>query len=523
MTKHILDSFAECASTNAVIDFLDLDEHITVADLWRQSAHAGSWIIERCQGAPVAMLMDTSPAGIAALLGALRCGIRVVSLPLPPRGPDVLWYADYLLETCTAADVSLVVVDASYAELIPKDLGFAVGTYQEADGHPRRNVPDATSGELVQFTSGSTSRPKGVVLTLDEVSANVETILAVLEPRPGDVCVSWLPLSHDMGLIGMLFAPLAAGRPGYVNGGRLGLMKPESFIRRPDRWLKACSELHATITAAPDFAFHLAAEVARGSAAVDLSSLRVCITGGEQIRADTLRAFAATFEAAGFDSLAFCPAYGLAEAALAVTLVPPESHWSSLLTDDVLTPAVPDSPATELVGSGPRLPGYEARIDGDRTYGRVLIAGPSVSRRYLGENPRNGPFQTEDLGFYVDDELYVVGRLDDVAIVAGRNLALADVDCAASSTGLVKPGRAVSAYQPELGLVVAVELSVSGDAQAAARDVSRTVAARTGVRPKVVSVVAPRTVPRTSSGKPRRTVVADGIANRTLDEICRIE
>src|SRR5438876_647137 len=157
----------------------------------------------------------------------------------------------------------------------------------------------------------------------------VAAVLAALEPGAGDASCSWLPLSHDMGLIGQLLSPLAAGAPEFGHH-CLTLMKPEAFMANPRSWLRTCSETGSTITVAPNFALELAVRTSRRIGSLDLSRLRAIIVGSESVRADTLVRFADAYAPSGFRPLALCPGYGLAEATLAVTIVRPHEPWRSI-------------------------------------------------------------------------------------------------------------------------------------------------------------------------------------------------
>src|SRR5437016_1987050 len=270
--------------------------------------------------------METSLDCLVSLLGAWRAGITTLSLPYPGRSAPLDEYRRQLLDIGRTAGVELLVLPERLASL---DLEGAVRitSFRECAAHPRR-ADVADPGEFVQFSSGSTGRPKGVRLSSSAIAADVTAILDHLAPHSeGVVACSWLPLSHDMGLIGMCLAGLASTGPPW-RGRRLALMPPERMVARPHRWLQACSEIGATVTSAPNFALDLVvAHPGAVPASVDLRPLKVLIVGSEPIMPGALRRFGQAMAPLGFDEAALCPAYGMAEAAVAVTMVPPHEHW----------------------------------------------------------------------------------------------------------------------------------------------------------------------------------------------------
>lgn len=516
----LIDEFERVAATRCELVFLDDQRSVDFTSVWQSAAVAGSLLQRRAESGSVAMVLDTTLECITCFLGAVRAGLRIVSLPLPPRGGDLGWYVAFLVDACAAADVGLVLTDPAHVSLVPEDLPFSVAGYDRfADRGSSSSLvprPPATPWSLVQFTSGSTSNPKGVVLTADNIGSNVSAMLRVLDPGPKDVSVSWLPLSHDMGLIGMLLTSLAAAHPSRVGGGRVGLLKPTTFVRSPWRWLRACSELGATVTAAPDFALRIAAAASARTGSVDLTRIRSCIVGAEQVRASTLREFEQAFDPAGLSQRAVCPAYGLAEAGVGVSIDTPEERWTSETFDpDALAHGelVRSSEGRELVSVGAALDGIDLRIDGPGSIGEICVNGPSISKGYLGSDERTGPLATRDQGFIERDMLTVIGRTDDVVIVAGRNIWLEDVDSAIDGAGVARPGRVAAATDADGRLIAAIEHDGTTSAAAALPRVARAIAHRTGVRPEVFVVFERNQLPRTSSGKPRRSVIAEAARN----------
>ncbi|MBO0686229.1 MAG: AMP-binding protein, partial [Candidatus Dormibacteraeota bacterium] len=299
-------------------------EEITFGRLWRRSEHAAACFLDAVgSGGTVALLMETSLDCLVSVLGAWRAGVTAISLPYPSRTTPPEIHREELLDTCRLAGVGLVVLPERFAGLV-EDGAVRTISHGACAAHPRR-ADIAAPGEFVQFSSGSTGRAKGVRLTSTAIATNVTAMLDHMAPHyEGAVAFSWLPLSHDMGLIGTCLTILASMGPTW-RGRRLALMPPERMVARPSRWLKACSEIGATVTCGPNFALDLV--LAHPPADLDLRALKVLVVGSEPISPGTLRRFARELAPAGFDEHALCPAYGMAEAALAVTMVPPDERW----------------------------------------------------------------------------------------------------------------------------------------------------------------------------------------------------
>jgi acyl-CoA synthetase (AMP-forming)/AMP-acid ligase II len=335
--------------------------------------------------------------------------------------------------------------------------------------------------------------------------------------------VSWLPLYHDMGLIGCIL-------PALERPGQLTLIPPEEFIVRPALWLQAISRYRATLSAAPNFAYALCTRKVRDEEmdGVDLSSWQVAINGAETVVPEVIRAFAGRFARWGFRPAAMTPVYGLSEAALAVTFSDPWQPCRSRHFDRAALAAgraVPADTGLELVSVGRPLPGFEVAIaDGrpgrldDGQVGRVLVRGPSLMAGYLHQDEatartlRDGWLDTGDRGFLLDGELHLTGRDKDVLIVNGQNHAPEELERATESLAGVRAGCAVAvAFRPEgavtdevLLLVEAARDAAVDDRAGLARQCAERVLAATGVAPARVELLPPGTLPRTSSGKLRR-------------------
>jgi acyl-CoA synthetase (AMP-forming)/AMP-acid ligase II len=535
---NLLDLVEEGARGGGTIRFLPDDpDPRPLGAVWSESEVTARWIAANAgPGGAVAALLSTSQACVASMLGAWRAGATLGSLPLPGRGVDTEEYVGQVLQMCDMLGAEVVLIDATYRAMLPELPGVKVATFDDVlSGGPACDVDQG--GTLVQFTSGSTGRPKGVVLSMESIGANVSSIIRTVA-REGDVSCSWLPLSHDMGLIGMLLAAMAACGPD-VGMRELVMITPEAFMANPAIWLKTCSEFNVSATTAPNFAFELAARTAKWSKNLDLTSLRMCITGAERVRADTLRKFAAAFEGAGFDPAAVCPAYGLAEATLAVTILPRAATWTSRTVDRealaegewVERPAGGETTA-ELVSNGPPLPDMQVRVPAgtDGAIGEIEITGPSMLDRYLGADltlTDDGWYPTRDLGRVIDGELYVVGRIDDMITVGGRNIYASDVEAALSNVDGVRSGNCAVVASDDGRYVIVAEPRSNGravaDLEASCRQLKTEASRRIGTSASSVVFIAPGSMPKTPSGKLQRHRVRAGFEAGTLSVLTRVD
>ena len=390
----------------------------------------------------------------------------------------------------------------------------------------------ADSTALIQYTSGSTGDPKGVVLTHANLLANIRAMGQAMDASSSDVFVSWLPLYHDMGLIGAWLGCLHFAAPLYV-------MSPLSFLIRPESWLRAMHRFHATFSASPNFGFELcinkiAEEDLQG---LDLSSLRMIANGAEPVSAHTVRRFIERFGRYGFPVNAMGPVYGLAECSVGLAFPPPgrpplidRVNYDQLSRNGIAESARPDDQRPfEIVASGQPLPGHEIRIVdeaghecGDRHEGRLEFRGPSTTGGYFRNETktrelfRNGWLDSGDRAYVAGGDVYITGRVKDIIIRAGRHLYPQEIEEAvAEIPGIRKGGVAVfSVSDPRSGtervIVLAETREVDETARAAlqarAHEVTTDVA---GTPPDEVVLAPPRTVPKTSSGKIRRSAAKE--------------
>jgi acyl-CoA synthetase (AMP-forming)/AMP-acid ligase II len=425
-----------------------------------------------------------------------------------------------------AVDATLVVTD----ERIRRLLGVAVSmaaprlgcvTASSLGGWNSVDVEVAADDvALIQFSSGTTNDPKPVALTHANLLSNLASIERYLidEGAPNRVGVTWLPLYHDMGLIGNLLSAFYMPCP-------LVLLPPELFVAVPGAWLRAISRHRGTVTAAPNFAFGLCLKRIRDDEleGVDLSSWRVSLNGAEAVSSAVQRRFDERFARWGLRASSLTPCYGMAEASLAVTFKPAGTSYRTLGADAerLAAEGVFEPGGKELVSVGRPMAGVEVEIRDAAgvslppgRVGHIFVRGPSVMVGYFGRSDltdqalHGGWLDSGDLGFTHDGELFVCGRHKDIVIVRGANHAPEEFEAALDDLPGVRTGCAVAvgflpAGEDDEALAMLVE-TTSGASATLADDVASRIQERTRIRPAHVELLAPGTLPRTSSGKLRR-------------------
>ncbi|GAB6064023.1 fatty acyl-AMP ligase [Deferrisoma palaeochoriense] len=482
-------------------------------------------------GGAVLLVLPTERAFYEAYWGILLAGGVPVPAYPPVRMGRLEEYLDNLARVAATAGVRHLVTNGLIRPLVrpvedrlPDSVRFLTPSDVKPTGDAPRVPHAAQDLALLQFTSGSTGTQKGVMLTHANLLANLRAIGHGMAPRPGDVAVSWLPLYHDMGLIGLMLGSLYFGVP-------LVACSPIDFLRRPVRWLRMISDHRGTLTAGPNFAYSLVARKAREAdlPGIDLASLRVALCGAEPIHPATVEGFRDRFRRVGFRPEAFFPAYGLAENTLAVSFAelgaePRIVHVDAdRLEGENRAVACPPGPgARAVVSVGRPLPTVEVAVVDDAgtplaegVRGEIVVRGPSVMKGYYA-NPeataaalRGGWLHTGDLGFFLEGHLYVSGRKKDMVIKAGRNYFAEDLEAAAARVEGVKPGGvcAFSVTREDRGteeVVLVVETREPDPPADLAGRVQAEVAEATGCRPDRVVIVPARTLPKTSSGKLQR-------------------
>ena len=490
-------------------------------------------------GDHVALLSTTSRQLVTAIQACWLAGAAAVVLPLPMRLGSIEEFVDKTRALVRSADVKLLAVAADLAAFVepaPGDPPFvdleALVAPPSAFSAP---VIDPESLAILQFTSGSTSDPKGVMLPHRVVVNNLDGVAAAAQlDVDTDVLVSWLPLYHDMGLIGLLGLSM-------INGNEMVLGAPQDFLARPLSWMEWLSEFEGTATAGPNFSYALAARALKRASGLDLSHLRVALNGAEPVDADTVASFLDAGAPFGLRPGAMFPAFGMAEVAIGGTFPEPMSgirldvvSRKHLEHDRYAAPAGEwDTDTRRLALLGRALPGLEIRVCDpetgavldDRMVGELEIRGNSVTPGYYKRPEataatfRGGWLRTGDLGYLVDGELVLCGRIKDVIIVGGRNVYPEDVERAAAGVEGVRPGNVIAfgvdGEKAKEGVVVVAEIKAD-DHHAVRRGVIERVRAAVGLPPKDVVLVQPGTLPKTSSGKLQRSLCRTKYLAETL-------
>ncbi len=492
-------------------------------------------------GERVALIYPTSPEFFHAFFGTLLAGAVPVPLYPPVRLGRLAEYHARTAAMLGAAGARVLLADRRVHALLGETLARARPPLggRTLDDLPRdaQLVTDGVPGDLalVQFSSGTTVEPKPVALSQRAVLAQVRALNALWPAaEPGAITgVSWLPLYHDMGLIGCVFPALE--RPSVLT-----LLPPEAFVARPALWLRALGRHRGTISPAPNFAYALATERIRDEEmdGIDLSPWRFALCGAETVVPEVLRAFAARFARWGFRPEALKPVYGLSEAALAVTFADLDRPFLAVHFDrtalvergEAVAVPMPPIPPTgdqtrEIVSVGRPLAGFglELRDEAgalvpENRVGRVFVAGPSLMRGYLDQPEAtaaslcDGWLDTGDLGFLHQGELFLTGRAKEILLVRGRNYSPVDLELAVADLPDVRRGCVAAASHLPAGreteaVVLFVEhpKGVPSERFAVLRARAReAVLTRVGLAVDTVEVLAPGTLPRTSSGKIRR-------------------
>jgi fatty-acyl-CoA synthase len=485
------------------------------------------------RGDLAALVINDAEQFLTALFGASMAGVIPASLYPPSAMSEMQPYLEQTANILRMSGARAVVTSAALKSSFESvgrascpDLDMVL-VREQLDAPPIppdiRIRPDDIA--FIQFTSGSTSIPKGIALTHESVSANVQSIICAsgLDIGQGDISLSWLPLFHDMGLVGMTLGSVYACRP-------VVLMQPQAFVKRPADWLRAITRYAATVSFAPNFAYDLCVRriKERDLDGLDLSSWRVAGCGAEPIHAGTLKAFADKFASVGFREHSLVPSYGLAEHVVAATFAPrgraPVVHTvdADALTDErVARPSSTDRPPVALVCCGVPLPGHEVRIVGNdgaelppRHVGEITLAGPSVMLGYYNDDAqtaraiRDGWLHTGDLGYLADGELFVCGRLKDVIIVNGRKYHPQDLEWAVDQLAGVRRGRVVAFGTAASGGRERVVIVAEPNGTSASVDlvdaIRRRVGDLCGLYVDEVILVPSGTVGRTTSGKVQR-------------------
>ncbi len=514
------------------VTFVSGDDHDTTS--WSALHSDARAVAARLQaegikpGDHVALLGPTTRNLITAIQAVWLTGGCLVTMPLPMRMGALDVFIDQTRQRIRNSDSKLVLIDpelAAFVERVEGDPPFLAldAITGDADGYLRPKS-DAESLAVLQFTSGSTSEPKGVMLPHRAICNNLDGAWKAAQITHDEVIVSWLPLYHDMGLVGLLTIPMTLGCT-LVQGA------PQDFLARPIRWLEWIDRYGGSGTAGPNFSYALATRAMRRTdKELDLSNMRVWLNGAEPVDPDTFRKFFETGAKFGLKPEGAFPAFGMAEVCIAGCFPTPgvglKTDWidKRALENDRLAIEVDEDHenATELVLLGKAVPGLEISIVDpitgdeckDRVVGELRIRGNSLTDGYY-KNPEatselivDGWLNTGDLAYTVDGELVVCGRIKDVIIVGGRNVYPQDIEKAVGEVSGVRTGNVIAfGTEGRLGaqnIIVVAEARADG-LDELQRNITNVVTDAIGIPPKQVVLVEPGSVPKTSSGKLQRS------------------
>jgi acyl-CoA synthetase (AMP-forming)/AMP-acid ligase II len=495
-------------------------ERQTYADIYADARRVAAALRHRGvgSGSAVAAVITNSMPSICGYLGAWWAGAKLASLPILARGQALADYVALLGRLCESLGAECLLIEDRFASFLT-DGGFGpappIVTNESLVEHPDKGdvtPPPDDDVMFVQFSSGTTAEPRGVELTGRAIEAQLRRLVDRLAiDAADDIGLMWLPMSHDMGFFGGDLLARYSGMQGV-------LARPERFLAQPWTWFEDCARFGATVTVGPSFAYALAARAARDRLLPGPLELRLCVTGGELVSMTHLASCHAAFEPYGLTLTPFTPAYGLAEATLAVTIGDSGAEPRCLSVDferlvsGEVTVVEGRGPGTrELVSCGSPLPGFSVSRNGD--VGELCVSGPSIATGYHGQSQltatrfQDSGFITGDLGFVHEDELYVVGRTDDRLIVGGRNIDVADLEQEIADHPQVRSGNCVVVDLHADGrqeIVLVAETAPGADGPELLRR-ARTIAARRhGLRIDGVIVLGRGEFPKTPSGKPQR-------------------
>ena len=521
-----LQQAAETAPAKYGITFVDrrgAETHYTWKQIY-QSALKMAYFLHQLGYRPedrVLIILPTCPAFFDVFFGAQLLGITPVPIYPPLRLGKMNEYVDKTVAMLKASSAKGIISNKQISRVLgeivsryPLENGIAL--VEQVKNPDPCELPDISADELAmaQFSSGTTSNPKPVGLTHRQVLANTDAILSYID---GDCGCSWLPLYHDMGLIGCVF-------PAVSKPGKLVLIPPEVFLAKPALWLQSISKHKACISPAPNFAYSYCVDRIKDKdlEGLDISCWKMALNGAEAVAPEALNKFHKRFAKIGLLKTALTPVYGLAEASLAVTFSDPDLEYTTQKFDreklQMGTAEKADNPdsVVELATVGTPLPGFFVEIRDseqgfalpDNQIGTIFVKGPSVMKGYLNDAPspiKNGWLNTGDMGFIHQGELYIHGRSKDVIIVNGQNHAPQDIEQAIDNHPAIRTGcsAAVGTNSAE-GEEIYLFVECIRHQPNLEIDLQNQIRSQTGITVDLIILLEPGTLPRTSSGKIRR-------------------
>ena len=539
-------------------DFESTKQTYTYAELWEQVRALAGYLQKRCRVRSGDRVLLLYPPCLEFVVGFYAChAAGAIAVPAyPPR------------RNRKASRIRSIVVDSNarwalttndIAHQLGQDdwhndlagvqlLGTDQAKCRDLDAYRKPRIT-GDSLAVLQYTSGSTGSPKGVMLTQQNLVANSELILHAFTPGPDSVAMTWLPTYHDMGLVGGVLMPMFLGK-------RNVMMSPMTFLQRPARWLQGISEYGVTVTGGPNFSYQLCVDKINDDEleGVDLSSLKIAFNGAEPIRASTLNAFTERFERYGFNHQAFLPCYGMAETTLLVTggpeIRPVINTFDGSALDEKLVRPVSEKheSARTLVGCGEVLPKERVLIvDPDTrrelpsdSIGEIWVQSPSVGLGYYQRKEATdrafkaftvageGPFlRTGDLGFLFGGQLYISGRIKDMIIVRGVNRYPQDIEETVERSSDIVQAGSVAAFamnhdeREQLVIVAEAVRTRNIDWDSHLQAIRRAVTEEHELPPDAVYLVRNSSVPKTSSGKIQRHACLHAIRDDSLKMVAK--